>query len=604
MPGKKPRHQPGEPPIRTIDYTVDGNGCWVWNWAVQRKGYASVWIDGRGVKAHRVAYELANGPIPEGMVIRHTCGNPSCVNAEHLRVGTRAENARDMVNDGNQGNQKFLPSDAAEIRRLFAAGGISRREIARQYGVEPAGIGSIIANETFPDPDYTPPPKVKRAAAHFLGPEKARQIRQLYAEGGMSQRELADRFAISLSAVSQIVRNQRYPDPDYVVPERKAVNQKLTKAQADEIREKIRQGATLSALAKEYGVNQATISHIKSGKIHHGIPRQYPVNEYAESPPRPTLNSADGPAPTGQEKQAERLGEINPDIRPKRRPGQPYITEKDWALDPDTGCHNWRWADGTKEYRGLINFRGRRRLPYHVSWELSNGPIPQGSQINHRCNNGRCINVSHLYLGDQLANVRDIRRASNLAMQKLTWEQVKEIRERYAPGKISHEKLAREYKVTAAAIRHIIINKTFHDPGYTPKTTEVSVRRVLTDVDAATIRRRYCAEPIGMSDLAREFDVSLAVITGIIHNKTYRDADYTPPTSDFIRQRWGAVASKKISAARRAAEALLQQVDAGLEPEVYQAQLGELLAQARDNPGFADKLAAAYAAYELPAPGY
>lgn len=506
MPGKKPRHQPGEPPIRTIDYTVDGNGCRVWNWAVQRKGYASVWIDGRGVKAHRVAYELANGSIPEGMVIRHTCGNPSCVNAAHLRVGTPAENARDMVNDGNQGNQKLTPDDAAEIRQLFAAGGISRREIARRYGVKPAGIGSIIANEAFPDPDYTPPPKGKRTAAHFLGPEKARQIRQLYVEGGMSQRELADRFAISLSAVSQIVRNRLYLDPDYDVPERKA------------------------------------------------IPRHYPVNEYAESPPRPTLNSADGPAPTGKEKQAERLGELNPDIRPKRRPGQPYITEKDWVLDPDTGCHNWRWADGAKGYRGLINFQGRRRLPYHVSWELSNGPIPQGSQINHRCNNGRCINVAHLYLGDQFGNMQDTVKAGNHAMQKLTWEQVKEIRERYEPGQISHEKLAREYKVTAAAIRHIIINKTFHDPGYTPKTTEVSVRRVLTDVDAATIRRRYCAEPIGMSDLARDFGVSLAVITGIIRNKTYRDAGYTPPTPDFIRQRWGAVAGKKISAARRAAD--------------------------------------------------
>ena len=556
MPGKKPRHQPGEPPIRTIDYTVDGNGCWVWNWAVQRKGYASVWVDGRGVKAHRVAYELANGPIPEGMVIRHTCGNPSCVNAEHLRVGTPAENARDMVNDGNQGNQKLTQDDAAEIRRLFAAGGISQREIARQYGVKPATIGAIIANETFPDPDYTPPPKIKRTAANFLGPDKARQIRQLYAEGGMSQRELADRFDISLSAVSQIVRNRLYPDPDYVVPERKA------------------------------------------------IPRHYPVNKYDESPPRPKLLSMNGPAPTGQEKQAERLGELNPDIRPKRRPGQPYITGNDWALDPDTGCHNWRWADGAKGYRGLINFQRRRRLPYHVSWELSNGPIPQGSQINHRCNNGRCINVAHLYLGDQFGNMQDTVKAGNHAMQKLTWEQVKEIRERYSPGKISYEKLAREYKVTAAAIRHIIINKTFHDPGYTPKTTEVSVRRVLTNAEAATIRRRYCAEQIGMSDLAREFDVSLAVITGIIHNKTYRDADYTPPTSDFIRQRWGAVAGKKISAARRAAEALLQQVDAGLEPEVYQAPLAEGLAQARDNPGFAEKLRAAYAAYELPAPGY
>ena len=66
MPGKKPRHKPGEPHIRRIDYTVDENDCWVWNWPVHRKGYASVWVGGRGVKAHRVAYDWQRGLYPMG----------------------------------------------------------------------------------------------------------------------------------------------------------------------------------------------------------------------------------------------------------------------------------------------------------------------------------------------------------------------------------------------------------------------------------------------------------------------------------------------------------------------------------------------------------
>lgn len=552
MPGKKPRHQPGEPHIRTIDYTVDGNGCWVWNWSVQRKGYASVWIDGRGVKAHRVAYELANGPIPEGMVIRHTCGNPSCVNAEHLRAGTLTENTRDMVAAGNQCHQKLTLDDAAEIRQLFAAGGISRREIARRYGVSSGAIALIVANKTFYDPDYTPPTPRKNRAAGELDADRARQIRQRYAEGGISQRELADQFECSAGAVSRIVRNRLYPDPDYVVPQRKHYNQKLTKIQADEIREKIQQGATQAALAKEYGVCQSTIGNTKAGKVHHGIPRQYPVKEYAESAPRPTLNSVNGPAPTGLLKQAERLGELNPDIRPKHRPGQPYITKRDWVLDPDTGCHNWRWGDSAKG-RGLIRVHGRSRLAYHVNWELSNGPIPKGYQINHRCNNGRCINVAHLYLGDQFDNVRDTVAAGKHTIQKLTWSQVKEIRGKYEPGKTTYKKLAREYGVSIGAICDIVNNETFRDSGYTSKSPEVSVRRSLTDAEAAAIRQWYCAELIGMSDLAREFGVSRPTIAKIIRNENYRNADYRPPSSAFIRRRRNAAAGEKIARAKRGA---------------------------------------------------
>lgn len=78
----------------------DANGCWNWRGARYRKGYGRISIDGRQVAAHRTAYRLAHGEIPDGLVVRHRCDNPPCINPDHLEVGTAADNSRDMVERG------------------------------------------------------------------------------------------------------------------------------------------------------------------------------------------------------------------------------------------------------------------------------------------------------------------------------------------------------------------------------------------------------------------------------------------------------------------------------------------------------------------------
>ena len=66
-------------------YLVDSEtGCWVWQWSRTAKGYAHIERSGFNQMAHRAYYERANGPIPKGVEIHHTCGNPSCVNPDHL----------------------------------------------------------------------------------------------------------------------------------------------------------------------------------------------------------------------------------------------------------------------------------------------------------------------------------------------------------------------------------------------------------------------------------------------------------------------------------------------------------------------------------------
>lgn len=80
--------------------TGDPDGCWEWTGPCNEKGYGKFTIGGRAesggkqIKAHRFAYEIRQGPVPEGLELDHLCRNRSCVNAAHLEPVTRRENQR------------------------------------------------------------------------------------------------------------------------------------------------------------------------------------------------------------------------------------------------------------------------------------------------------------------------------------------------------------------------------------------------------------------------------------------------------------------------------------------------------------------------------
>lgn len=79
------------------------NGCWEWHGARNDRGYGTVT---KNVRAHRYAYELLGGPIPEGMCVCHTCDNPPCINPAHLFLGTIGENNRDRHAKGRTNSVK------------------------------------------------------------------------------------------------------------------------------------------------------------------------------------------------------------------------------------------------------------------------------------------------------------------------------------------------------------------------------------------------------------------------------------------------------------------------------------------------------------------
>lgn len=73
-------------------YVVQPDGCWRWTAYIGTTGYAEMGVDYRKCKAHRVAYELFVGPIPDGLVLDHLCRNRWCVNPDHLEPVTHREN--------------------------------------------------------------------------------------------------------------------------------------------------------------------------------------------------------------------------------------------------------------------------------------------------------------------------------------------------------------------------------------------------------------------------------------------------------------------------------------------------------------------------------
>ena len=79
---------------------VPGIDCWLWIGATKLSGYGNFSFRGRTIGAHVAAYSIFRGNVPQGAVVCHRCDNPSCVNPDHLFIGSQSENMNDMRRKG------------------------------------------------------------------------------------------------------------------------------------------------------------------------------------------------------------------------------------------------------------------------------------------------------------------------------------------------------------------------------------------------------------------------------------------------------------------------------------------------------------------------
>ena len=92
---------------KELKYDVDDKGCWIYAGCKDKAGYGIIKYQGKNFKAHRYMFLKHKGQIPEGLLIRHICNTTSCINPDHLLLGTQAQNMQDKI----------------ESKKTFCAGG-------------------------------------------------------------------------------------------------------------------------------------------------------------------------------------------------------------------------------------------------------------------------------------------------------------------------------------------------------------------------------------------------------------------------------------------------------------------------------------------------
>lgn len=182
-------------------YKSNHESCWNWIGAKLPTGYGVLSYQDNGktrrINAHRLSYIIHVGEIPHALCICHHCDNPSCVNPNHLFLGTHRDNVMDMIRKGRRGNtshRKISPGQEQEliIELNLSSPGILER-LSKKYGVSPETIRKYRNKNLVPGYNRT----------------RANEIREKYNTKRFTQKNLADEYGLHYSTISLIVNGKR-----------------------------------------------------------------------------------------------------------------------------------------------------------------------------------------------------------------------------------------------------------------------------------------------------------------------------------------------------------------------------------------------------------
>ena len=187
--------------------------CLVWQAGCFSDGYGQFRLGDKSVRAHRAAWEIGRGPIPDDLFVLHKCDNPKCVFVKHLFLGTNLDNVHDMMAKRRQARGDAHSARMSEVAARGDANGARRHPERLARG---DANGARLHPESRPrgDAHYARlyPERLARGEANGsakLNEEKIRSVFQLR-DQGFFQRRIADELGVSNQTISKILARKKW----------------------------------------------------------------------------------------------------------------------------------------------------------------------------------------------------------------------------------------------------------------------------------------------------------------------------------------------------------------------------------------------------------